>query len=109
MSATKTYAAIADEEATVEINLKSGYWTPTLGWIWGAGNSGITFGLDFGYLMPISPNSTTKVTMADATAEAALKASSDYQKQEADLNKLAKWLGKKSIPFITLARVGYLF
>ncbi len=111
VSATKSYVVTgyADQDTTLKIAVKSTYWTPMLGWVWGAGNSGLTFGMEFGYLMPLSPKATTTVTMTDAAAEAALKATPEFQKQQKDSNDLAEKLGKASIPFVTLLRIGYLF
>jgi hypothetical protein len=89
-------------EAKIEITSKT--MTPQIGWMWGAGDGGFFGGIDFGFQSPSGATSTLTTN-----ADAAVKATADYQKLEADVRDQGKKLGEIGIPTMTLVRLGYLF
>ncbi len=95
--------SISGSSATSTIDVKTTFWTPTLGWRW-AWESGFVMGLDFGWQMAVSSTSTFSTN-----ASAIVQATSEYQNTKTDVEKVGKDLGNTALPSITLIHIGYMF
>jgi hypothetical protein len=95
---------------TVNVTLSSKYALPHIGWfaVWDAG---FTMGLDLGVMVPIAAKSDTDVTFTNlpADAEAEIRNDADYQKLVSDAEDATASYGKKTLPFLTMLRVGWMF
>ncbi len=96
--------------AKVLANIKAKYVSPRLGWfaVW---DSGLTAGFELGAQIPLSPETSVDAIIPGATAgeEAQIKSTSDYKDLEKQANDTVKFLGKKTIPIVTLFKVGWMF
>lgn len=96
--------------ATVKATSKANYVAPHIGWftIW---EPGFTMGLDLGWLFPFSPKTTIEDSYSGVqSAEVeTLKATPEYQKNKADATDTIEKNAKKSWPFVTMIRVGWMF
>jgi len=96
--------------ARVDAEIKSNYISPRFGWM-GVYPSGLTFGFEIGAQIPLSPDTKVDATIPGASAaeEAAVKSTSDYKDLKKQADDAVKIFGKKTIPFLTLLKVGWLF
>lgn len=95
---------------TLRLEVESNYLTPQLGWFarW---DSGLTLGFDFGYQMPSGAKSELQTAFENVSAanEKAVLDSEDYKDNKKDVEDAAEAFGKKSIPYISFFRIGWLF
>ena len=96
--------------ATIKATVKANYVAPHIGWftIW---EPGFTMGLDLGWLFPFQSKTTidesySGVQPADVDR---LRATAEYQKARADANDTIEKNAKKSWPFVTMLRIGWMF
>ena len=89
---------------TAKVEIKSGYVTPHLGWMWGGQNTGFFYNFEFGVQFPTNP--TTDVS-SDVPVQAQLDP--DYIKNKQDVQDQAEKIGKSVFPYIALIKIGYLF
>lgn len=96
--------------ARVDAEIKSNYIAPRFGWM-GVYPSGLTFGFELGAQIPLSPDTQVDATIpgASPTEETAVKATADYKDLKKQADDAVKIFGKKTIPFLTLLKVGWLF
>ena len=87
----------AQSGQTAEVKTDSTAVVAKTGWMWGANNGGLWFGMDLEYVAPLS--STTTITSALPPTDPAYRDAKDN----------ADKYGKQSYFNITLARIGYLF
>lgn len=96
--------------ATVKATAKANYVAPHIGWftIW---EPGFTMGLDLGWLFPFSPKTTIEDSYSGVQAAdvETLKATPEYQKNRSDANDTIEKNSKKSWPFVTMIRIGWMF
>lgn len=99
-----------DVDARVDATIETNYFTPRIGWfaVW---ESGLTVGFEVGAQIPMGPDTKVSATLPGATAqeEAQIKATEDYQELEDQADEAVKVLGKRTLPVVTLFRVGWLF
>lgn len=81
---------------TAEVSVTSMALTPTLGWMWGSGDGGLWFGLDFGMVMP----SGATVTITSALP--------DTNQAYIDARNQGRTLGETQYTAFGL-KLGYLF
>jgi hypothetical protein len=97
-------------ETIVKLDIKSAYLMPHIGWlaVW---DSGFTLGFDLGMIMPsgVSTTLSTDIPSATASQKDAVVTSSDYLKLKKDAESSGDKLGKTSIPYITLLKIGWMF
>lgn len=95
----------------VDVDLTANYLTPHIGWmiVW---DFGLSLGFDLGYMTP----SNVKYTYSDRiynltgpVTESDIRNSSDYQKARNDIEKNVLDIGNKSIPYLALLRLGWMF
>lgn len=88
----------------MKMEVETTYLTPHLGWF-ATWDSGFTMGFELGYQMALSSKAKDiKVT----TDEPTVTTTSDFEKQQKDVKKAAEDFGKKSVPYITLLRLGWM-
>ncbi|MCX6116687.1 MAG: hypothetical protein NT027_04040 [Proteobacteria bacterium] len=94
----------------LKLTAKSNYVTPHVGWfaVWDAGFS---IGLDVGALVPISPSSKAEASFSNlpAGAEDTINNDADYKKLLSEVEDSAQTYTKKTIPFLTMMRLGWMF
>lgn len=100
----KKTETISGQSITAEIEIKSGYTTPVLGWMWGSSNGGFFAGMELGYQSPSGVKSSL-TTNADNT----IKATQEYKDLEKDARDAADKIGNTSLPHIALLKIGWLF
>jgi hypothetical protein len=96
---------------TVKAAIKSGYFTPAIGWFRVA-ESGFIWGFDLGIQIPLKPNTQIEVSIDDPTLQAALtqvQATAAFQKLERNVEAAGDKLGKIKLPYITVLRLGWMF
>ena len=108
---TTTYnGASKSVNATVKVTAKSNYVTPHIGWftIW---EPGFTMGLDLGWLFPVSPKTAIddSYTGLPAGGEETFRATPEYAKLKSDIDDTVQSYAKKSLPFVTMIRIGWMF
>lgn len=93
-----------------KLSISGMYASPHIGWLWTWSN-GLIFGMEFGAQIPVSSTSTleTSTSAANASQEAAAKATAEYKAREADLNDIGKKIGKQVFPLVTLIHFGWMF
>lgn len=96
--------------ARVDAAIKSNYISPRFGWM-GVYPSGLTLGFEVGAQIPLSPDTSVDATVPGVSPleEAAVKSTADYQDLKKQADDAVKILGKKTLPFLTLLKVGWLF
>lgn len=93
---------VSGQLVTVQVDIKSQYVKPVIGWLWGAQNGGFFYGFELGWQFP--SNSKTKITTSqDFTGNP------DYDQLIDDINEVADLIGKSSVPNIGLIKVGWFF
>lgn len=104
-----TYSG-ATVKTNVKITAKSNYVTPHIGWftIW---EPGFTMGLDLGWLFPVSPKTTVDDTYSGLPAgtEETFRNTAEYTKLKSDVDDSVQAYSKKSLPFVTMIRMGWMF
>jgi hypothetical protein len=107
-------ATIADQPRVVATQLKlraqSNYVLPHVGWfaVW---EPGFTIGLDIGALLPMGPKSSFEANFSGVqpAEEETLRSSSNYTKEKKNLEDATEAVAKKTLPFVTMMRVGWMF
>ena len=96
--------------ARVDAEIKSNYISPRFGWM-GVYPSGLTFGFEIGVQVPMSPDTKVDATIPGTSGaeEAAVKATADFKDLKKQADDAVNIFGKKTIPFLTLLKVGWLF
>ncbi len=95
----------------LSVGVDTNYLMPHLGWmaVW---DSGFTLGFEIGYKMHMN-HETNKVKAefdgATAAQVAAVTGTEDYKKQTKNVNDAIDAFGEKSLPYINLLKIGYLF
>lgn len=95
---------VQGQSVTIEAKVKADYLVPQVGWHW-ATSWGLTFGFEVGILASmgstaeIDPGTTNPVVINDP----------EYQSMKKDAEDLAENLGNKTLPYLTLLRLGYQF
>lgn len=95
---------INGQSITAKAQVKSSYLSPHFGWMWGMASSGFFMSMDFGVMNPSGATATF-----ESNADAAIQATSDYQKLETDVVDQGEKLGKQSLPMWTMLKLGWLF
>lgn len=95
---------ISGQSVTVKVDIKSMYLTPHVGWMWGIADGGLFASMEFGYQVPMSSS-----TDFSTTAPTAVQSTAEYIKLDADVRDAGNKIGKTSIPFLTLIKLGWLF
>lgn len=103
ISAEKT-ETIQGYSATAKVDIKSTYFTPHLGWFWGAHNGGFFTSLEIGAQLP--SGNTTDIS---SNAPANIQADPEYVKNEKDVREQSEKVGKSTFPYVTLLKIGWLF
>jgi hypothetical protein len=93
---------VSSQEVTVQVDIKSQYVKPVIGWLWGAQNGGFFYGFELGWQFP-SNNKTKITTSQDFTGNP------DYDQLIDDINEVADLIGKSSVPNIGLIKLGWFF
>ena len=97
--------AISDE-------IKARYLLPHVGWLWQL-PGGLTFGMDFGYLSPISPTVDLKTNISNISnpliTRADIEATPEYRNARQELINKSEQFGKLGLPYWTVFRIGWLF
>ncbi|MBC7659103.1 MAG: hypothetical protein H7249_05280 [Chitinophagaceae bacterium] len=94
----------------VDAAIKSAYITPHLGWL-AIYESGFTMGLEIGAQIPLSPKTSVEGTVPGATPSevAQIEGNSDYKDLKKKADDTLKILGKRTVPYVTLLKLGWLF
>ncbi len=95
--------SISSNNVTLDLDIASSYSLPHIGWL-KVYDFGLTFGFDIGLIVPSGVK--TKLT---SNASDPIKATSDYKKLEDDAVSSGDKLGRVSLPYMTLFKVGWLF
>jgi hypothetical protein len=83
-------------EAAIEVTATTGI--GKLGWMWGAGDGGLWFGIDVAFISPSGAKETITAPGVSTTAQAYL-----------DAQEAAKKFGSTAYTSLTFFRLGYLF
>lgn len=96
--------------AVIDIEIDSNYFTPHLGWF-AHYHTGLVLGFELGAQIPVDPKAKVDLDTSglNAIQTAAIRASADYRDLKKKAEDAAKLLGEKTVPFVTLFRIGYLF
>jgi hypothetical protein len=94
----------------VDAEIKSKYFSPRIGWF-AVYESGFTMGFEIGAQIPVSPDTSVTATIPGASAleEAAVKSTDDYKDVKKQADDAVKILGKRTIPYLTMLKMGWLF
>lgn len=94
----------------VKVKAQANYVAPHIGWfaVW---DPGFTIGMDIGWLVPMNATSSVDVSASNlpAGAQQELEKDAEYTKAKADVEDAAEGGAKKSLPFISMIRVGWMF
>lgn len=93
--------------ATANAEIKGMYVVPHMGWFHVAQN-GFTIGFELGGYIPLSSQTAVSISSSNPLVNAAT-ATTDYQKLQADAEKVGNQIGGLSLPFLTLLRLGWSF
>lgn len=93
---------VSSQVVTVQVDIKSQYVKPVIGWLWGAQNGRFFYGFELGWQFP-SNNKTKIKTSQDFTGDP------DYDQLIDDINEVADLIGKSSVPNIGLIKMGWFF
>lgn len=95
---------------TVKVSASSNYVAPHIGWfsVW---ESGFTMGLDLGWMVPTGAKSSVEATFSNlpAGAETELRNTPEFTKAKKEVEDAADSYIKKSLPFISMIRIGWMF
>lgn len=89
---------------TGSAEVKSTYFTPNLGWIWGTGGKGVFASFEVGYQFP--SNVTTNFT---SDADSTQQNTQEYQDLQTKVRDNAEKIGKTGVPYVSLLKIGFLF
>ncbi len=110
ITVTSPFPGSADVEISDEI--KANYLLPHVGWLWRL-PVGLTFGIDLGYLSPISPSVDLKSNVSNISnplvTKGDIEATTEYKNARRDLIDKSEQFGKMGLPYWTVFRVGWLF
>jgi hypothetical protein len=97
-------------DVATEVSAKSSYYIPHIGWMW-LGDSGFHIGVDAGAFIPQKANSSISASYATADDEVIkkLEASSEYGAVVTKIQDGVDRFTKKTLPFVTMLRIGYMF
>ncbi len=111
---SQTISAVAKKNITaagqtvstrLRLDIDTSYFTPHIGWL-ATWDVGFTFGFEIGYQMALSSNSKDlNVTPADPT----VLATNEFAKLNKDVKDVGEMIGKKPVPYLTLAKLGWMF
>jgi len=95
----------------INIDLSANYLTPHIGWmiVW---DFGLSLGFDIGYMSPSNVKYTYKdriYNLSGGITESDIRNSDDYKKARGDVEKNVLDIGNKSIPYVALVRIGWMF
>lgn len=94
LTATAT-SAMSNQTAEIKVTAMTAI--AKVGWMWGANNGGLWFGMDISYIAPSGAKTTINSTLPATSQE--------YKDAQADADKF----GKSSYMNFTFARLGFLF
>lgn len=100
----KETRSIQNADVTAEVDIKSSYTTPHLGWMWGIADGGFFVSLDFGFQSPSGVS-----TSFSSNAPAALVNTQEYKDLEKEVKDQGNKLGEIGLPHMTLLKLGWLF
>jgi len=89
----------------VEANIKTNYLTPEVGWHW-QWSSGLNLGFEMGAQVPTSSQSDLSTNAASLGVDTA---NSTYTAFEKDVKDTADKIGKLTLPYFTILRIGWMF
>jgi hypothetical protein len=94
----------------LKVTASANYIAPHIGWfvVW---EPGFTMGLDLGWMIPSGATSKAEATFANLPdgAESAIRATPEFTSATSDVEKASDDYVKKSIPFISMIRIGWMF
>jgi hypothetical protein len=96
---------------TVSGVMNSLFLTPHLGWLWGAHESGLFFGIEAGVMIPLSPSSTVNVTSSNSLFETVLtllEALPSYKTLQSKLQTSINQVGTQQLPYANIT-IGVAF
>lgn len=99
----KATDSISSTNVDLNLDIASTYMVPHIGWLT-VYSFGLTFGFDIGTVIPSGVKSTVT-----SNANSTIQAQSEYQKLKSDAQSAGDKLGKTSLPYVTLLKVGWLF
>ncbi|MFW7380208.1 MAG: hypothetical protein ACOH5I_15450 [Oligoflexus sp.] len=108
--ATNVNGSTVSVPTTVEIEVKTNYLTPHIGWLW-IWDSGFHMGFELGVQLP-SGNKTsfdTNFENVSAAEQSATKNSQEYKDLEKDVKDAGDLIGKATLPHLTMLRFGWFF
>ena len=97
---------VSGQTVTAEANVTSTYYTPQLGWHW-SWNSGFQLGFELG--AQLSGSSKTDFSSNASSFGVTESNSTDYAKLAKDARDKGDQIGKATLPYLTLLRLGWLF
>ncbi len=86
-----------------KVDINTTYLSPQLGWMWGKNNGGFFSQLDIGIQTPLSASSSLTTN-----ADAAVKATPEYQRLDRDIQDQGKKIGETVLP-VFMYKLGWLF
>jgi hypothetical protein len=92
----------------INMGVDTTYTTPHIGWM-GVWDAGFVLGFEVGYQVAMSSKAKElQMTTANAAANAALPATEDYRKLKKDVEDGAEQIGKTSLPYMALLKIGWM-
>lgn len=96
---------------SIKLTAKANYVMPHIGWfaVW---DPGFTVGLDLGWMVPSGVKTSAETSVnntPNAADEATVRSSAEFAKSQKDLDDSVEAYAKKSQPFVTMMRVGWMF
>ncbi len=103
-------AASATMPAEVDVDVKGSYFSPRLGWF-AVYNSGLVLGFELGAQIPVSPSVKVEevVTGISPAQQAAIEGTQDYKDLHKKADDAARIIGKKTLPYVSLLKIGWMF
>lgn len=95
---------VITQKVNAEVELKSNYLTPHLGWMWGGGSTGFFMMFEMGLQNPSGVKSTFS-----SDIDPALASQPEYINLKKDVEDEGDKIGKTSLPYIALLKLGWLF
>jgi hypothetical protein len=95
---------------SIKVDIDNGYVTPHIGWF-AVYYTGLVLSFELGAQIPLSPSAdvTLDTSSLSAAQRDAVLASDEYKDLKKKADDTAKLLGQKTVPYITLFRLGYFF
>jgi hypothetical protein len=97
--------------AKVEAQISGMIFSPHFGWFW-VTRSGFTLGFEFGWQFPLGSRTRLFITSDDERINDAIEeiqATAEYQRVQAELDRVGDRLGKAPLPYVTALRIGWMF